>query len=265
MQLSDTRSVIGAQPSGCRIVREDERSLQNSGRHSQFPHSCSLKAALQWGPNSAPHGSVKKMRLGLASLVAVATLLWSPLAPAAGGTLLDQFRVGPMAGVDDIIFAARRVNETDGHWYANIGYYAHDPNRKARRRFGQRHGVQDQRRWHRPAPAHRRPLRRYRAHLPAQRRHRLRLHPLQALGQLLAHAGRHPVPLRRPRPKHPSPLQQQRPRQHPLAAGRRSPPLHALGIRGSQPGPLPSSLGRQSRRHRPDDLVRQPPPRHRDD
>ena len=36
-----------------------------------------------------------------------------------------------MAGVDEFIFCARKVNETDGHWYANIGYYAHDPDRKA--------------------------------------------------------------------------------------------------------------------------------------
>ena len=45
--------------------------------------------------------------------------------------LLDQFRKGPMAGVTDLIFAARKMNDTDGHWYANIGYYAHDPGRKA--------------------------------------------------------------------------------------------------------------------------------------
>ena len=36
-----------------------------------------------------------------------------------------------MAGVNEIIFAARKLNESDGHWYANLGYYAHDPNRKA--------------------------------------------------------------------------------------------------------------------------------------
>jgi len=36
-----------------------------------------------------------------------------------------------MAGVDDIILTARRINESDGHWYANLGYYAHDPERKA--------------------------------------------------------------------------------------------------------------------------------------
>jgi len=36
-----------------------------------------------------------------------------------------------MRGVENIVFAARGVNPTDGHWYANFGYYAHDPNRKA--------------------------------------------------------------------------------------------------------------------------------------
>ena len=36
-----------------------------------------------------------------------------------------------MAQVEDIVFAARGVNPTDGHWYANFGYYAHDPTRKA--------------------------------------------------------------------------------------------------------------------------------------
>ena len=41
-----------------------------------------------------------------------------------------------MAGVNDLVFAARRFNETDGHWYANIGYYAHDANRKAWREGG---------------------------------------------------------------------------------------------------------------------------------
>jgi Tol biopolymer transport system component len=36
-----------------------------------------------------------------------------------------------MRGVENIVFAARGVNPTDGHWYANFGYYADDPNRKA--------------------------------------------------------------------------------------------------------------------------------------
>ena len=74
--------------------------------------------------------------LGLAALVTAATWLSSVAAVAATGTLLDQFRAGPMAGVDDVIFAARKINETDGHWYANLGYYAHDPNRKAWREGG---------------------------------------------------------------------------------------------------------------------------------
>ncbi len=38
-----------------------------------------------------------------------------------------------MAGVEELVFAVRKVNPTDGHWYANFSYYAHDPTRKAYR------------------------------------------------------------------------------------------------------------------------------------
>ena len=64
------------------------------------------------------------------------TLLWALSYTAQAATLLDTFRAGPMTGVNDIVFAARKFNETDGHWYANIGYYAHDANRKAWREGG---------------------------------------------------------------------------------------------------------------------------------
>jgi hypothetical protein len=47
------------------------------------------------------------------------------------GSSLPPFSRSAMAGVDEIVFAARKLNETDGHWYANLGYYAHDPDRKA--------------------------------------------------------------------------------------------------------------------------------------
>lgn len=50
---------------------------------------------------------------------------------SADNSLLTRFRAGPMAGVTNVVFAARIPNSGDGHWYANIGYYAHDPNRKA--------------------------------------------------------------------------------------------------------------------------------------
>ena len=52
-------------------------------------------------------------------------------AEATKPELLSTFRAGPMRDVADIVFAARGVNPTDGHWYANFGYYSHDPNRKA--------------------------------------------------------------------------------------------------------------------------------------
>jgi cytochrome c553 len=47
------------------------------------------------------------------------------------GGLLATFLEGPMRGVESIVFAARALNPTDGHWYANFGYYSHDPDRKA--------------------------------------------------------------------------------------------------------------------------------------
>ncbi len=50
---------------------------------------------------------------------------------AAAGTLLARFQSGSMAEAREFVFAARKMNPTDGHWYANIGYYAHDANRKA--------------------------------------------------------------------------------------------------------------------------------------
>ena len=49
----------------------------------------------------------------------------------AADSLRAQFQAGPMAGVSGVVFCARIPNSGDGHWYANIGYYAHDPNRKA--------------------------------------------------------------------------------------------------------------------------------------
>lgn len=66
------------------------------------------------------------------------TLIAVPVAGAAEpdrapnrGPLFTRLQNGPLAGVNEVIFAARRANDTDGHWYANLGYYAHDPNRKA--------------------------------------------------------------------------------------------------------------------------------------
>jgi hypothetical protein len=44
--------------------------------------------------------------------------------------LLEKALAGPMAGVEEIIFAARRM-ASDGHWYANFSYYGPDANRKA--------------------------------------------------------------------------------------------------------------------------------------
>lgn len=65
------------------------------------------------------------------ALSLLTTLLPTPAAAAGNSPILDEFLAGPLRDVQDIVFAARGVNQSDGHWYANFGYYAHDPDRKA--------------------------------------------------------------------------------------------------------------------------------------
>jgi len=77
--------------------------------------------------------------------VAVCGVLTYILAPSvAGGVektqpdrakLFRDFLAGPMAGVEEIIFACRQLNY-DPHWYANFGYYADSAKRKAYRAMG---------------------------------------------------------------------------------------------------------------------------------
>jgi hypothetical protein len=47
-----------------------------------------------------------------------------PAVTASSEALLETFRAGPMAGVEDVIFAVRKI--VPEHWYANFGYYASD-------------------------------------------------------------------------------------------------------------------------------------------
>jgi hypothetical protein len=60
----------------------------------------------------------------LVSLAVVARSAEPPPAPPADD-LLSGFRKGPMAGVEEVVFAVRRV--LPEHWYANFGYYADTP------------------------------------------------------------------------------------------------------------------------------------------
>jgi hypothetical protein len=76
--------------------------------------------------------------IGLILCALVAGLIPAQAQPAAKRppvpkppVLLPVFRAGPMRDVEQLVFAARALNQTDGHWYANFGYYAHDPTRKA--------------------------------------------------------------------------------------------------------------------------------------
>jgi len=71
----------------------------------------------------------RKYRVLLAGLVGATIQAWSAIAPS--NDLLADFRRGPMSNVAEVVFCARKPNPTDGHWYANFGYYAHDANRKA--------------------------------------------------------------------------------------------------------------------------------------
>src|SRR5678815_5507940 len=54
---------------------------------------------------------------------------WLVTKPSTAATLLDEFLSSPLS-VDEIVFVARAPGQ-DGHWYANFGYYAEDPQRKA--------------------------------------------------------------------------------------------------------------------------------------
>lgn len=56
---------------------------------------------------------------------------WQATEAPAADDLLTEFRRGPMSNFTDVVFCARKPNPTDGHYYANFGYYAHDPYRKA--------------------------------------------------------------------------------------------------------------------------------------
>lgn len=53
-----------------------------------------------------------------------------PVAAPLTPTLLGKALAGPLAGAQEIVFAARQLGQ-DGHWYANFGYYAENPERKA--------------------------------------------------------------------------------------------------------------------------------------
>ncbi|MBE3071223.1 MAG: PD40 domain-containing protein [Planctomycetes bacterium] len=59
----------------------------------------------------------------------------APVAAPPAPSLLDKALQGPLAGVEEVVFAARPMGH-DGHWYANFSYYGPDANRKAYREGG---------------------------------------------------------------------------------------------------------------------------------
>lgn len=91
----------------------------------QLPEDCVRPGR---DPIQRPGGSLPSAL----QIVVVVLLLGLFLAEhSSAGDMLADFRAGPLQEVASIVFAARGVNPTDGHWYANFGYYSHDPNRKA--------------------------------------------------------------------------------------------------------------------------------------
>ncbi|MBK5293034.1 MAG: hypothetical protein JJE04_15355 [Acidobacteriia bacterium] len=74
-----------------------------------------------------------KSALLLLPLVVAAGQAVAAEVPVSNGGLLEEFLAGPMAGVQDVVFAVRYPGSPskDGHWYANFGYYGPDAGRKA--------------------------------------------------------------------------------------------------------------------------------------
>lgn len=67
--------------------------------------------------------------LALAALAAGAALAAEP-APRGAPALLQQALEGPLREAPEVVFCTRSRYD-DGHWYANIGYYCDDANKKA--------------------------------------------------------------------------------------------------------------------------------------
>ncbi len=88
-----------------------------------------------------PNRVAGRASIGWALLIAVTVAVGAPAntippqrtPPPVDSTLPAKSPADPMAGVEEIVFAARKLNPTDGHWYANFSYYAANPSRKAYR------------------------------------------------------------------------------------------------------------------------------------
>jgi len=93
----------------------------------------SSRRLILWEPLLAALFALLLGLLMLAAGSAHGTTAVPTVNPPAAKTdsLLSGFLSGPMRGVESVVFAARALNPTDGHWYANFGYYSHDPDRKA--------------------------------------------------------------------------------------------------------------------------------------
>src|SRR4051812_6687448 len=70
--------------------------------------------------------------LGAVLCLGAALPAMAAAAPAGNRTdLLPAFLDGPMRSASELVFAVRKLNPSDGHWYANFGNYGPMPDRKA--------------------------------------------------------------------------------------------------------------------------------------
>ena len=107
-------------------------------------------------------------------------------------------------------------------------------------------------------PDHRRArVRRPRARLPSQRRHRLLLDALRADGRLLVDGGEQPLHLRPGGPLPAAARVRPGPHRLPLGARRRPRRLHPLGLQRPRPGVPAGFVPDEPGRHRPDRVLRQ--------
>ena len=104
-------------------------------RHSMYWTKTVLLAATLAGVFIAPRSARGQELLpGLPALKAKAPRARpqkrkpKPKSKARKG-LFQEFLAGPLAGVEEIVFAARPYGN-DGHWYANFGYWSSDPDKK---------------------------------------------------------------------------------------------------------------------------------------
>jgi hypothetical protein len=72
-----------------------------------------------------------RFRVAAAAALLFTGLVGAAEARSAQPDLLGPALAGPLEGLEEVIYCTRLAYD-DPHWYANIGYYCDDENKKAR-------------------------------------------------------------------------------------------------------------------------------------